>query len=138
MKKTTFFSLVLLYGAATVGYADEVIGRAPSNLVGQTLGGWSGFLVGGAVAGPAGAIATGLAAAWFGGEVQEATGLSEQAYQVEQASGEVVVVRSPNRHWRTGDQVLIKANRLHPIEETDLTFQPEEQQIFVSHNLGEL
>jgi hypothetical protein len=30
MKTSTLFSLVILYGAATVGYADEVIGRAPN------------------------------------------------------------------------------------------------------------
>ncbi|MFC3152648.1 hypothetical protein ACFOEK_16550 [Litoribrevibacter euphylliae] len=114
MNKTTLISLVLLYGAATVGYADEVVGRAPNNLVGQTLGGWSGFLLGGAVAGPVGAIAGGLASAWVGGEAQEISGFSESAYQVKDDQGNVSVVRSPNRQWQIGDHVVVQGRRLHP------------------------
>ncbi|GLQ32955.1 hypothetical protein [Litoribrevibacter albus] len=121
MNKTTLLSLVILYGAATVGYADEVVGRAPDNLVGQTLGGWSGFLVGGAMAGPIGALAGGLSFAWIGGEVQAETGLSAQAYQVKDTQGEVSVVRSPNRQWQTGDHVLVKGRRLYPVSDSSLT-----------------
>ena len=119
MRKTTLFSLMLLYGSATVGYADEVIGRAPSNLVGQTLGGWSGFLAGGAIAGPIGAVTVGFAAAWLGGVTQQTAGLSEQAYQVQKSTGEILLVRSPKRHWQQGDQVVIKGNRLYPLQHTE-------------------
>ncbi len=116
MNKSILFSLITLYGAASVGYADEVVGRSPSNTAGHFIGGWSGVMAGGVVAGPIGAILGGLGIAWVGGEIQESSGLSEQAYQVKDSDGEIQVVRSPNRAWKNGDEVAVISNRLRPIE----------------------
>ncbi|BFM18124.1 hypothetical protein R50073_43070 [Maricurvus nonylphenolicus] len=112
--KAGLLSTLLLYGSM-VAAADSnghVKGRVPDQTSGRMLGGWSGFLVGGAAGGIAGAIAMGLAGLWMGGEVQESAGLAGDAYEVELADGEQVVIRSPNRQWQTGDAVAVKGNRL--------------------------
>lgn len=119
MNKSLLLFLISLYGAASVGYADEVIGRAPNNTAGHFIGGWTGVMTGGVVAGPVGAILGGLGIAWLGGQLQETSGLSEQAYQVSNEHGDVQVVRSPNRQWQIGDQVAVVANRLQPAAKQD-------------------
>jgi len=92
--------------------ADTVVDTAPDTIVGKGVGGMSGFLVGGAVAGPLGAIGVGLASLWLGGEVQEATGLHDEAYVVRHEDGTTETVRSPNVKVAVGDEVRVEGRRL--------------------------
>jgi len=115
--KASLLVLAILYASTTYVSADEVIGRAPDNTVGATLGGWTGFLVGGAGAGPFGAILGGLGGAvvgtWAGINIQQSTNTSGTAYVVKAADNTEQVVRSPNKAWHAGEQVVISGNRLH-------------------------
>jgi len=111
--KASLLVLAILYATTTYVSADEVIGRAPDNTVGATLGGWTGFLVGGAGAGPFGAILGGFGGAWAGSNIQQSTNTSGTAYVVKTADNTEQVVRSPNKAWQAGEQVVISGNRLH-------------------------
>lgn len=105
-------TLALLYSGASIADSSEVIGRSPDNTSGRMLGGWSTFLLGGAAAGPFGAIAGGLIGIWIGDQAQAAAGLSGNHYQVKHADGSVDTVRSPRASFTMGDQVEIQGIRL--------------------------
>lgn len=59
----------------------------------------------GAVGGPVGGL--------FGGEAQDAAGLSDRAYKVRTAEGDVKELRSPNREFAVGDKVETRGNRVY-------------------------
>lgn len=95
--------------------ADTVVATTPDTALGKGIGGMSGFLIGGAVAGPIGAIGVGLAGLWLGGETQEATGLHDDAYVVQREDGSMQTVRSPNVKVAVGDQVRVVGRRPVPV-----------------------
>jgi len=108
---TLALSISLL--AAGGAQADEVLSATNDNTAGKAVGGLTGVMVGGALGGPAGAL-IGAGVGWLAGwGVQEGTGLSENAYRVRTASGDVQVVRSPNRHFAAGEQVDREGGRLY-------------------------
>jgi outer membrane lipoprotein SlyB len=111
---THLMGALLLYGSMVS--AAEIKGRVADNTSGRMVAGWAGFLVGGAAGGPAGAIAGGLISAWGGAKVQQASGQSGTAYEVELDDGSREVVRSPNLTWQVGDQVEVVGNRLTSLE----------------------
>lgn len=43
MNKSVLLSLITLYGAATVGCADDVVGRAPKKTQDHFMSFWLGF-----------------------------------------------------------------------------------------------
>lgn len=65
----------------------------------------------GAVGGPVGALIGAGIGALFGGEAQDAAGLSDRAYKVRTAEGDVKELRSPNREFAVGDKVETRGNR---------------------------
>ncbi len=112
-KIATAFFLVLL-GAPLVQGA-EVVAQRPDNLSGQMIGGWSAVLLGGVLGGPAGALAGGVAGAWLGGELQQATGNSGNAYLIKTDAGEIKRYRSPRHTFEIGDTVAIEGIRPVPV-----------------------
>lgn len=112
MKSRIAVFVCMLSAMQCAAAADTVVGTAPDTALGKGIGGMSGFLVGGAVAGPIGAIGVGLASLWLGGEVQEATGLHDDAYVVRSQDGETQTVRSPNVKMAVGDRVQVVDRRL--------------------------
>lgn len=112
MKILTTCLLSAVLSIAPLSQADTVVGEAPDTAVGKGIGGWFGVLIGGAVGGPVGALAVGIVGAWSGGEIQQASGQSGVAYRVQGDDGSETLVRSPNKTWHSGDQVLITGNRL--------------------------
>ncbi|MDV3237274.1 MAG: hypothetical protein LOY58_00275 [Gammaproteobacteria bacterium] len=110
--KSRIAVFVCALSAMQIAAADTVVGTAPDTIVGKGIGGMSGFLVGGAVAGPLGAIGVGLASLWLGGEVQEATGLHDEAYVVQHEDGTTETVRSPNTKVAVGEEVRVEGRRL--------------------------
>lgn len=116
MMKTRMAVLVCMLSAMQgVAAADTVVATKPDTALGKGIGGMSGFLVGGAVAGPIGAIGVGLAGLWLGGETQEATGLHGDAYVVQREDGSTQTVRSPKVKVAVGDQVRIVGRRPIPV-----------------------
>jgi len=107
--------LALLYSYASAANSAEVIGRSPDNTSGRMLGGWSTFLLGGAAAGPFGAIAGGLIGIWIGDQAQASSGLSGNTYQIRKEDGSVESIRSPKTSFLIGDQVEIRGIRLQAI-----------------------
>ncbi|MEQ8803757.1 MAG: hypothetical protein RLP45_17110 [Haliea sp.] len=105
---TGLITLTLYAGSAA---AAEVTGHSPDKTGGRILGGWTAFLIGGAAAGPVGAIVAGLGGAWAGGEVQEASGNSGQLHRIRTDSGETLTLRSPGRTFAVGEQVSIDGMR---------------------------
>ncbi len=116
-------SLVVVYSSATIADSGQVIGRTPDNTGGQLLGGWSVFLLGGAVGGPFGALAGGLVGALLGDQAQSATGLSGNAYLVQTQDGGTLRFRSPNHQFTEGDKVIIDGIRIRPSTQTHQTAQ---------------
>jgi len=111
-------SFAILATTSLASNANEVVKHIPDNSVGKVVGGWTSFLVGGAVAGPIGAIVVGLAGAWAGGNVQEEIGSSGNAYLIRLNDGSEQVFRSPNFVFKPGDKVEIEGIRAVPLKNT--------------------
>lgn len=99
--------------------ADTVVATTPDTALGKGIGGMTGFLIGGAAAGPLGAIGVGLVSIWLGGEAQAASGLHDEAYVVRREDGSTRTVRSPNLDVDVGDEVRIEGRRLVRTEPAD-------------------
>ncbi|MGU1661900.1 hypothetical protein ACSEU0_26175 [Pseudomonas aeruginosa] len=94
-----------------LAHSAEVISADRDRTVGYGAGGVVGVMVGAALGGPLGAIA---GAALGGASVQQATGLSENAYTVRYEDGTTERFRSPNARFDAGDQVQVQGIRLIP------------------------
>ncbi|MDQ0740304.1 hypothetical protein [Pseudomonas sp. W4I3] len=102
-------SLSLVF--SSIALADEVVREVPDNTAGRGYGALSGLMVG-AVGGPIGAIAGAAAGFWIGHSVQQTAGLSDTAYEIKDAQGELKIVRSPNARFAVGQQVQMEGIRL--------------------------
>ncbi|MEE4463588.1 hypothetical protein V2S84_16025 [Azotobacter chroococcum] len=80
---------------------------------GARNGAWRAAMMIGAVGGPVGALIGAGIGALFGGEAQDAAGLSDRAYKVRTAEGDVKELRSPNREFAVGDKVETRGNRVY-------------------------
>ncbi|GAB3395355.1 hypothetical protein [Azotobacter armeniacus] len=76
-------------------HATEVVKETEDQTTGKSLGGMNGMMIG-AIGGPVGMLIGAGIGALFGGEAQEAAGLSEHAYEVESTDSERKVLRAPN------------------------------------------
>lgn len=103
------FTLCLLL--SPVCMADQVVREVPDTTAGKGAGVVTGLMVG-AVGGPIGALIGAGAGFFAGSAVQEAAGLTETAYEVKDAQGEISTVRSPNARFEPGQQVTRKGPRL--------------------------
>lgn len=112
MKALTVCLLTVTLSLCQQATADVVISEEKDNTLGKGIGGWTGVLIGGAAAGPAGALAAGFAGIWSGGEIQESIGKSGRAYRIERPDGTEKIVRSPKQIWYPGDTVKVVGNRL--------------------------
>jgi hypothetical protein len=117
MKHVLLITLCASAAFSSLAFADSVVGEAADNTAGGAVGALSGLMVGAAVGGPAGAL-LGAGAGFFSGRfVQQEGGVSEAAYEVEDAAGERRIVRSPNAHFEVGQSVAQKGPRIYPVEE---------------------
>ena len=113
--KARIAALVCLVSTASpVVLADTVVATVPDTALGKGIGGMSGLLIGGAIAGPVGAIGAALAGLWVGGETQRASGMHGEAYVVEREDGSKQTVRSPTTQFAVGEQVEIVGRRPVP------------------------
>lgn len=104
---------------AGVVQADTVVKAVPDKMPGRILGAFSGLMIGAAGGGPVGiGVVIGASLGWFaGGELQEAGGLSGNAYRVRDEDGGVSTVRSPNQTWSSGDRVDVVGGRLRATDQ---------------------
>jgi outer membrane lipoprotein SlyB len=93
--------------------ADKVVREVPDTTAGKGVGVVTGLMLG-AVGGPLGALIGASAGFFAGSSIQEAAGLTETAYEVKDAQGEIRAVRSPNARFEPGQQVIRKGPRLVP------------------------
>jgi len=105
------FTLCLLLSPLCI--ADQVVREVPDTTAGKGAGAVTGLMVG-AVGGPIGALIGAGAGFFAGGSVQQAAGLTETAYEVKDAQGDISTVRSPNARFEPGQQVKRKGSRLVP------------------------
>ncbi|CAD5110495.1 hypothetical protein [Zestomonas carbonaria] len=107
-------SLALCFGllASQVALADQVIREVPDTTAGKGVGALSGLMLGAAAGGPIGGLVGAGAGFWLGGSAQQAGGLDERAYEVENDVGERSVVRSPNARFSAGEAVTRKGTRI--------------------------
>lgn len=103
------FTLSLLLSPLCM--ADQVVREVPDTTAGKGFGALTGLMVG-AVGGPLGALIGAGAGFFAGSSVQQAAGLTETAYEVKDAQGDVSTVRSPNARFEAGQQVTRKGPRL--------------------------
>ncbi|MGE3297173.1 MAG: hypothetical protein AB7I68_07440 [Porticoccaceae bacterium] len=123
MKKCTVLLLAMLVKVGLT-QADTVLEQVPDTLPGKSFGGLSGFMAGAVVGVPIGA-AVGAGLGWLvGGETQNATGLSGQAYRIARDDGSEIVVRSPGRSWTAGDHVHVVGGRLVAAGKTEGAIPP--------------
>ena len=115
MKSRLAVLVCILSIASPVALADTIVATAPDTALGKGIGGMSGILIGGAVAGPIGAIGAALAGLWAGGEMQRASGMHGEAYVVERDDGSKRTVRSPTIKMAIGEQVQIIGRRPVPV-----------------------
>ncbi|GAB3386823.1 hypothetical protein [Azotobacter armeniacus] len=111
MKKLGTLALTLALLAAGSVHAAEVLEETKDQTTGKSVGGMNGMMIG-AIGGPIGMLVGAGIGALFGGEVQEATGLSDRAYKVRTADGEEKVLRSPAEELVVGDKVETRGNRV--------------------------
>ncbi|SEI44428.1 hypothetical protein SAMN04244579_00500 [Azotobacter beijerinckii] len=122
MKKlgTLALALTLTLLAAGSVHAAEVLEETKDHTTGKSVGGMNGMMIGaigGAIGGPIGMLIGAGIGALFGGEAQEAAGLSDRAYKVRTADGKEKVVRSPAQEFAVGDKVETRGNRVHDAAE---------------------
>jgi hypothetical protein len=91
--------------------ADQVVREVPDTTAGKGFGALTGMMVG-AAGGPVGALIGAGVGFFVGGSVQQAGGLTETAYEVKDAQGDVSTVRSPNARFEVGQQVTRKGPRV--------------------------
>ena len=120
MKSRLAVLVCILSTASPLALADTVVATAPDTALGKGIGGMSGILIGGAIAGPVGAIGAALAGLWAGGEMQRASGIHGEAYVVERDDGSRRTVRSPKREMAVGEQVRIIGRRPIPVGDAQL------------------
>lgn len=111
MKKRNNIVVVLVYSLSLSCQAGTVVRELPDTKPGQVFGGTLGFMVG-AIAGPLGALAGGGLSWLAGGKLQETSGISGLAYEIQNEDGSLAVIRSPNQRWQSGDRVSIVNGRL--------------------------
>jgi len=112
MKKLASLTLTLALLAAGSVNAAEILEETRDQTTGKSTGGMTGMMIG-AVGGPIGALIGAGIGALFGGEAQDAAGLSERAYKVRTADGSEKVMRSPNQELAIGEQVDTRGNRVY-------------------------
>lgn len=117
MKKIDALKFAVACIAATAVAASAEVVKQPvhDNVGGTIYGGMTGMMIG-ATGGPLGALVGAGIGMFVGKNVQEATGLSQRAYIVEQDNGRQVVVRSPNYAFAPNDRVRLVSDRLLPVE----------------------
>lgn len=111
-----FVRLLGLIGLVSIVSANaaEVVQPAKDNAIGNGVGALSGLMVGGAAGGPLGGV-VGAGLGWLlGAKTQEASGLSQTAYEIKDDLGELRQVRSPNQQFAVGEQVDYRAGRILP------------------------
>jgi len=113
MPRSIPFSFTLCLLLSPLCMAEQVVREVPDTTAGKGFGALTGLMVG-AVGGPVGALVGAGAGFFAGSSVQEATGLTETAYEIKDAQGEVSTVRSPNARFEPGQQVTRKGARLEP------------------------
>ncbi|VVP76462.1 hypothetical protein PS914_01777 [Pseudomonas fluorescens] len=91
--------------------ADQVVREVPDTTAGKGFGALTGMMVG-AAGGPVGALIGAGAGFFVGGSVQHAAGLTQTAYEVKDAQGDISTVRSPNARFEVGQQVTRKGPRV--------------------------
>jgi len=116
MKKLGTLALTLTLLAAGSAHAAEVLEETKDHTTGKSVGGMNGMMIG-AIGGPIGMLIGAGIGALFGGEAQEAAGLSDRAYKVRTADGKEKVVRSPAQEFAVGDKVETRGNRVHDAAE---------------------
>ncbi len=95
-------------------FAAEVVRESVDHTAGGAFGGLSGLIIGGAASGgPVGALLGGVVGILAGKFVQEKAGMGERAYDVSTDDGRMLKIRSPNKVFEPGDEVLVEGNRLH-------------------------
>ncbi|AJE23291.1 hypothetical protein [Azotobacter chroococcum] len=109
MKKLGTLALTLMLLAAGSVNAAEVLEETKDQTTGKSVGGMNGMMIG-AIGGPIGMLIGAGVGALFGGEAQEAAGLSDRAYKVRTADGKEKVVRSTET-FAVGDKVETRGNR---------------------------
>lgn len=115
MKSSNLIVLCLSLACASLSFADQVVRETADNTAGAAAGSLSGLMLGGAAGGPVGAL-VGAGAGFFAGRVvQQEAGLSEPAYEVENAAGERAIIRSPNARFVLGQRVDRQGIRIHPV-----------------------
>ncbi|GAB3373133.1 hypothetical protein [Azotobacter armeniacus] len=112
MKKFATLTLTLTLLTAGSLHAAEVIEETKDQTSGKSVGGMSGMMIG-AIGGPIGMLVGAGIGVLFGGEAQDATGLSERAYRVRTATGEEKVLRSPDHELAAGEKVETSGNRAY-------------------------
>ena len=111
MKKLGTLALTLALLAAGSVNAAEVLEETKDQTTGKSVGGMNGMMIG-AIGGPIGMLIGAGIGALFGGEAQEAAGLSDRAYKVRTADGAEKIVRSPAEAFAVGDKVETRGNRV--------------------------
>lgn len=111
MKKLGTLALTLALLAAGSVNAAEVLEETKDQTTGKSVGGMNGMMIG-AIGGPIGMLIGAGIGALFGGEAQEATGLSDRAYKIRTADGKEKVVRSTET-FAVGDKVETRGNRVY-------------------------
>lgn len=91
-----YLFLTVLFSGIALG--DEIIREVPDNTAGRGYGALTGMMAG-AAGGPIGAVAGAGVGFWISHSIQQTAGLSDIAYEVRDAEGELKTVRSPNAHF---------------------------------------
>ncbi|WP_069943412.1 hypothetical protein [Pseudomonas putida] len=110
--KNPLLPLAMTLTIALPACADQVLSESADNTVGYGAGGVSGLMIGAALGGPFGAIAGAALGAFGGAAVQQGSG----PYMVRHDDGSTQRYRSPNAHFKPGDQVQVSGIRLAPAQ----------------------
>lgn len=109
-------SIVLLAGAAllaaTLARADQIVTAQSDTAVGGGFAGLSGLMLGAAAGGPLGAL-VGAGLGYLAGSAgQEAAGLEQTLYVIEDDKGKTTRVRSSDGGFVQGQQVSLSGSRV--------------------------
>ena len=105
MKNLVALAAAAMLLGSTLVSADEVVNAREDRAVGGGFGGLSGFMLGAAAGGPIGALIGGGLGYFAGQGVQEAAGLEQTLYVIENEDGTQSSVRSSKNDLIAGQQV---------------------------------
>jgi outer membrane lipoprotein SlyB len=112
MRKIITLCAVAALLNSPLGHAEQILSAQSDTLVGGGFSGLTGFMLGGAAGGPLGALIGGGLGYLVGSQAQEAMGMEQTLYVLQDENGNTRSIRSADAHFVEGQQVTLQGSHI--------------------------